>query len=215
MVVAAGADMFGLIFVEHAWRKITPVDAREVVAEVRRLSPDRAIRSVGVFVGSSPDEINRIADQVGLDIAQVNAIDLPDDLREIERPVIAVLRPETGTAPADVLEQIHELTSRGGGLEGILIDAFSPTGNGGLGELSDWDLGTHIASQVPIVLAGGLTPANVARAISDVRPIGVDVSTGVETDKEKDREKILAFVQNARLAFAARINRVGESRPRS
>ena len=203
MVVASGADMFGLIFVEHAWRKITPADAQVIVEEVRHLSPNRLIRSVGVFVGTSSNEINRIADQVGLDIVQVNAADLPSDLTQIERPTIAVVRPEKGTPPESVLSQMHELSARKGGLEGILIDAFSPSGNGGLGELSDWELGTHVANKLPIVLAGGLTPENVSRAIAEVQPIGVDVSTGVETDTEKDRDKILAFVRNARRAFAA------------
>ena len=88
-------------------------------------------------------------------------------------------------------------------VEMILLDAYHPRLAGGTGKLSDWTLAADLARKVPLMLAGGLKPGNVADAIGAVRPAAVDVSSGVETDGVKNPELIRAFLANARAAFAA------------
>jgi indole-3-glycerol phosphate synthase/phosphoribosylanthranilate isomerase len=200
--VEARADLFGLIFVEHAWRRISPAEAREIVRESQRLRGTHPLRSVGVFVRSPADEVNRVADQVALDLVQLNARDLPDNLDSIERPIIAVLRPDRGADPTAVSEQVQALHAGGDRVAAVLLDAPSASGNGGLGELSDWNLAQAVALRSSIGLAGGLNPENIGAAIAQVAPHFVDVSSGVETDREKDRRKIITFVRNARSTFA-------------
>jgi phosphoribosylanthranilate isomerase len=87
------------------------------------------------------------------------------------------------------------------GFEGLLLDAFSETAYGGTGKTVNWDLAAEIvaASRLPVILAGGLTPENVAEAIAKVKPYGVDVSSGVESAPgQKDRSKVRDFIQAAR-----------------
>ena len=85
-------------------------------------------------------------------------------------------------------------------MRGFLLDAFSPTAYGGTGQVVDWSLAAEAASAAPVLLAGGLTPGNVSDAIRQVRPYGVDVSSGVESSPgKKDHEKVRAFVQAVRL----------------
>lgn len=200
-VVAAGADMFGLIFVRDAWRYVEPGKAQAIVRRSRDLAGD-AVKAVGVFLRTPVDEVNRIAEETDLDLLQLYYPDLPADLADYERPVIVTLRPGPDESAAQVADKIGKIERMGPNVAGVLLDAFSVTGNGGLGELADWKLAQTVAADHGILLAGGLTPHNVGEAIRTVRPIGVDVSSGVETDKVKDPAKIVAFVQNARAAFA-------------
>jgi phosphoribosylanthranilate isomerase len=201
-VVEAKADLFGLIFVESAWRRINPADARQIVDEAICLRGTHPLRSVGVFVGSSVDEINSIADEVGLDLVQVNDRDLPAEVELLERPVIVVIRPEQGANPGSVSDHVQRLYARSERVEAVLIDAPSATGNGGLGETGDWNLAREVALRATVGLAGGLNPENVAAAIAQVAPHLVDAASGLETDREKDPVKIREFVERARSAFA-------------
>lgn len=192
--------MFGLIFVRDAWRYVEPAKAREIVRRSRDLS-GHAVKAVGVFLRTSVNEVNRVAEETDLDLLQLHLPDVPADLSVYTRPVIVTLRPEPTASAAHMADQMGKIDLMGPNVAGVLLDAFSATGNGGLGELADWDLAREVAAGHGIMLAGGLTPDNVGEAIRRVRPIGVDVSSGVETDKVKDPAKIAAFVLNARAAF--------------
>lgn len=200
-VAEAGADMFGLIFVRDAWRYVEPVVARQIVERARALAGDR-IKAVGVFRGAGVDAINQIAEDVGLDMVQLSFPDLVDDLSSYTRPIIVTLRPEPGVSAEQVVSRVTQVRQSSLNVAGILLDAPSASGNGGLGELSDWHLAAEVARDHGLILAGGLTPENVEDAIKTVRPIGVDLSSGVETNRVKDPVKISAFVANARAAFA-------------
>jgi phosphoribosylanthranilate isomerase len=197
-VAEAGADLFGLIFAE-ARRQVTPLVAREIVDEARRLHS--GLRAVGTFVGHRADDINLIADEVGLDLVQLHRSDVLADGGRIERPVLLVIH----TGPATTLESVssaaNAIVESGSLLAGIIVDGFKAGSHGGTGTKADWSLARELAEIYPVILAGGLHTENVGGAIESVGPAGVDVSSGVETDGEKDRAKIIAFVREARAGF--------------
>jgi len=201
-VVASGADLFGLNFVMQTWRYVEPAQARLIVDEAQRLANDNAARAVGLFIGSKPDAINRIADHASLDFVQLHLSDLPPDLGTIERPIIVCLRPEPGQTAMDITQAVMELRERGNRIAAVVLDSYSASAGGGTGVVGDWALAGAVASRFPVMLAGGLTPENVAEAIRVVGPVGVDVSSGVETNRIKDRDRFIAFVANARAAFS-------------
>jgi phosphoribosylanthranilate isomerase len=198
-VAEAGADLFGLIFAE-ARRQVTLPVAREIVDEAHRLQS--GLRAVGAFVDHRPDDINLIADAVGLDLVQLHRPEILAERTRIERPVLLVIH----TGPATTLESVSSaaaaIVESGSSLAGIIVDGFKAGSHGGTGTNADWAIAREIASTFPVLLAGGLHPENVGQAIDAVGPAGVDVSSGVETDGEKDRAKIIAFVREARSAMA-------------
>jgi phosphoribosylanthranilate isomerase len=205
-VVEAGADLFGLIFAEARRRVSAPV-AREIVGQARKLRPDSGPRAVGVFVEQDANDINRIADEVGLDLVQLHR---PEAIigHRIERPAIVVVHATPQTAADAVTAQIAAIEASGTHVAGIAVDAFSANSHGGTGRVADWAIARELVRSFPVLLAGGLHPGNVAEAIQTVGPFGVDVSSGVETDGEKDLAKIIAFAQAARAAFAASVRQV-------
>jgi phosphoribosylanthranilate isomerase len=184
--IEAGADMLGLVFYEPSHRYIEPREAR---ALVEKLDTD----IVGVFVNREADFINDIAEQVGLHIVQLHGDEPPEFCQQIKRPVIKGLRIQQHS-DLGLLKAYQQACWR------LLLD--TPTSQwGGTGETHDWRLARSIAQEFPILLAGGLTPENVIEAIQQVRPWGVDVSSGVETNRIKDEGKIRAFINNARNAL--------------
>ncbi len=186
--IDAGADMLGLVFYEPSPRYIHPQEAHHLLKtfDEGQLVPD----ITGVFVNKQVDFINDIAEQLGLHVVQLHGDESPEFCQQIKPPVIKGLRLES-TADLDKVKAYKHTTWR------ILLD--TPTTKwGGSGETHDWTIARSIAQQTPILLAGGLTPENVAEAIQQVRPWGVDVSSGVETNRVKDIEKIQAFVQHVR-----------------
>ena len=195
--VAAGADAVGLIFAE-ARRRVSVDLAVEIVDEVRRLQDGRALVIVGVFVDQSADAINRISEVVGLDFVQLHGTEPPDVVARVERSVIKVIRTRAGDirAPLALFQALPDAPVA------YLVDGQSSGQPGGTGARADWGCAADLASGATVILAGGLNPENVAEAIRAVRPFGVDVSSGVETDGVKDREKVIAFVAAARAAFA-------------
>jgi len=190
----AGADMLGFIFHEPSHRFIEPQRVRSVLQAsdsfmqpvTEQCKPDL----VGVFVNKEADYINEVVEQVGLQYVQLHGTETPEFCQQIKRPVIKALQVRSKTD----LEQIKAYQSV---VWRLLLD--TPTPNwGGSGETHDWEL-ARLASQTHrIVLAGGLTIENVAAAIRQVRPWGVDVSSGVEIDRQKDSGKIHAFVEQVR-----------------
>jgi indole-3-glycerol phosphate synthase/phosphoribosylanthranilate isomerase/anthranilate synthase/indole-3-glycerol phosphate synthase/phosphoribosylanthranilate isomerase len=191
IVLEAGADFFGLVFYEPSHRYVTPQQARELVTS---LGKGRAqIEAVGLFVNKEADFINEVAEQVGLDVVQLHGSESPEFCQLIRRPVIKALHMRDSSDLAR-LQAYRATTWR------VLSDTPTP-GWGGSGETHDWELARAAAREQRVFLAGGLHPANVAEAIVQVHPWGVDVSSGVETDKRKDEVKIRAFIEQARGAL--------------
>ena len=208
---AAGADAIGMIFANAPRRidlKVARAIRREIgprieLAESTTDTFERERRAagrpllVGVFARQSIEEIQRVLDQVDLDVVQLSGGEHPALAGRIRRAVIRAVHVASATDTASVLREIDRAPQTVPHL-----DAKSQQG-GGTGQRIDWSLAAEVAAQRPLVLAGGLSPDNVADAVRSVRPWGVDVSSGVETDGAKDREKIRAFVAAARCANLA------------
>jgi phosphoribosylanthranilate isomerase len=196
--VAAGADAVGLVFHPASPRAVGIEQARDLCA----LLPP-FVTAVGLFVDATADRIDAILGQVPLELLQFHGEESAAFCAGFGRRWIKAIRMRPGL---DVLAAADAYLSGPGGAAGILLDAFDPVLAGGTGQAFDWDrIPADLAHR--IVLAGGLTPENVAEAIARVRPFGVDVSGGVESAKGiKDAAKISAFMQGVRDGDSARID---------
>ena len=194
VAIEAGADMLGFIFHEASHRYVEPGQVRALLAASERYThPPKGQTApdiVGVFVNKDADYINDVIEQAGLNFVQLHATETPNFCQHINRPVIKGLSVRDSSEIAD-LSEYAEVAWR------ILLDTPS-TAWGGTGETHDWQLASEVARRYSILLAGGLTPQNVAQAIADIRPWGVDVSSGVETNRQKDAAKIRAFIAQVR-----------------
>ncbi len=186
----AGADLVGLMFYEPSPRYIEPQQARKLL-EMRE-ARHMATEVVGVFVNKDAAFINEVVEQVGLNVVQLHGTEPPEFCQLMQRPVIKGLHLKRNDDLGKI-SAYKETTWR------ILLDTPTPHW-GGTGTTHDWSLARTVAQETPILLAGGLTPGNVAEAITQVHPRGVDVSSGVETNGQKDVEKIRTFIENVRNA---------------
>ncbi|EGH03960.1 N-(5'-phosphoribosyl)anthranilate isomerase [Pseudomonas amygdali pv. morsprunorum] len=178
----AGADAIGLVFYPKSPRAVTVLQARAIIAALPPF-----ITTVGLFVNASRCELNETLDAVALDMLQFHGDETPDECDGYHRPYIKALRVKAGDDIAQVCRTYRNA-------RGVLLDTYVEGVPGGTGETFDWALIPDDLDK-PVILAGGLTSANVAQAIAQVRPYAVDVSGGVEKSRGiKDREKILAFM---------------------
>lgn len=199
----AGADMLGFIFYPPSARYVMPETVRDIVFQVEA-NPKPAF--AGVFVNTPAEEIREILDFCGLDFAQLHGDETPEMVASFGgRAFKAISLSSLETAETIAEKLVAHAPLRGRVEEGmknspfILLDAFHPTERGGTGTTADWGIAAQLAQRYPILLAGGLTPQNVADAIAAVRPLGVDVSSGVEASKgKKDPTKVRAFIEQAR-----------------
>jgi phosphoribosylanthranilate isomerase len=196
----AGADFIGLVF---AWshRRVSPAQAQRIVAALK--GSHAAAAAVGVFVNAHVGDVLRIADSCRLDWVQLSGDEPWEYCRELARPVIKVVRIASDERPEHYVENLANGDSVLKGQKHIfLLDAAAPNSYGGSGMVFDWQLAAPLAGRFPVMVAGGLTPQNVTEAIRTIRPWGVDVSSGVETGKVKDMEKVKKFVKAVREADA-------------
>lgn len=210
LAARAGADAIGLNFYPETHRRVTPDRAAEIV---RALPP--FVEPVGLFVNASAAEIRRIAGLVGLRCLQLHGDEPPGLLVELaEFFLIRAFR--VGSDDLDALAPALDGCARAGRLpNAVLVDAHVDGKYGGTGTPVSW---STLASDYdreswpPLILAGGLTPENVAEAIEQVRPWAVDVASGVEGDVpgRKSPERIEAFIREARAAFDRASERVGK-----
>ncbi len=197
----AGADYLGLVFAPSSRR----VDEDQAAGLVETLAGRgvAADRWVGVFVNESPAKVNRVARRCLLGRAQISGDEPWEYLLGLDIPAIKVVRL---AAPAD-LERVGDEVA--GWLQRmpsllVLLDGHAPGLYGGSGRLADWGLAAQAARRFPLLLAGGLSSDNVGLAIELVGPLGVDASSGLESNGAKDETKIRAFVAAARRAAATR-----------
>ena len=180
-----GADVLGFVFYPPSPRSVAP---EEVEFIVRRLPP--YVLRVGVFVNTPAHEMSRVARLCGLDALQLH--DTPPDVRRSVRGrwrIIRVISIQEGKT----LEAADE------DADAILLDAHVDGLHGGTGRTFDWTAVRNIETRLPIILAGGLKPENVAEAIRVARPYCVDVASGVESRPgAKDAERMCRFIQVAK-----------------
>ncbi len=197
--IDSGAHYIGLVFYPPSPRYVTPEEAEEVIRALRvRAQMGMAVpKAVGVFVNESPDKINALARALKLDVAQLSGDESPEDCGAIEIPVIKAVRPQR-PKDLDALEAYRPF------VQAFLLDTKVEGMWGGTGSVGNWMLARQMARRYPTLLAGGLTPDNVRGAVEAAQPWGVDVSSGVETDGQKDPRKISLFAHEARRAKRGR-----------
>jgi phosphoribosylanthranilate isomerase len=186
-----GADFLGFIFVPASPRFVEPEQAAAIAAAVR-LGRAQPPKLVGVFRDASADYIREIASMVGLDLVQLHGAEPDDEVQSIGIPAVKTFRigdtlPDTTAHPS---------------AEWLLFDTYDErSAGGGTGRRFDWSLLAVYGRQKPFFLSGGLTPDNVAAAISLVRPDAIDVASGVETAPGiKDHRKLERLFERVRRA---------------
>lgn len=209
VAVQAGASLLGLIFAESK-RQLSPDDARLIVGALQRDVPHPP-RTVGVFVNETAEVLNELAESVSLDILQLSGDEDPAMIGELARPVIKVLRLPAGTDLASACREAERFMGLPTPPIALMLDTHAHGSYGGTGQIGDWSLTASLAERYPVILAGGLTPGNVAEAIAQVGPLGVDSSSGVETEGVKDADKIRGFIAAARAQFSATMTLTGAS----
>ena len=200
----AGADFVGFNFVPGVRRRLERDAARRMIQEYRQHRGTSGPRLVGIFADQPLEEVNRILTECDLDMAQLSGQEPISYALQVERPVIKTVHVPAGQPRDRTVDDLNRLLTE---LEasGILphLDPHVDGALGGTGATFDWAIAEALAPSHRFLLAGGLTPDNVAHAVESVRPWGVDVSSGVETSGIKDPEKIRAFIQNARVEQGA------------
>lgn len=201
VAIEAGADLLGLNFYPKSPRYVNPELAAAIVEEIRSHS-GKQTKLVGLFVNESTTRIAEILSYTKLDYAQFHGDELPNQMLHFGHRAFRAIRP---TDHKDALSQAatfyRQVSSENASDEiftpRLLIDAHDPNLYGGTGKKADWKTAAMVAAQyAQTLLAGGLTPENVADAIATVRPWGVDVSSGVESAPgKKDQHKIKEFLK--------------------
>ena len=203
LAVEAGADAVGFVFYDKSPRKIDPDAAREIAARL-----PQKVEKVGVFANRSVRDVQQFVEQVGLTAIQFYRTSDPDPVAELialkknrsELKLIVVCPgdklSQKGLLIADELRKV---------LYALMFDSGTGAQPGGTGKRFDWDEARGILQvmivTIPVIVAGGLNPLNVAEAINLFQPYGVDVASGVEAKPgKKDPEKVRAFVRAVREA---------------
>ena len=194
----AGANFVGLNFVPGVRRRLPEDKAREMVQAFRDRYNRTGPKLVGIFVDQPLDEVDRILQEYDLDMAQLSGHEPLEYAKQVSRPVIKAVHVPAEKPTGEVIASLRPLLAE---LEsaGILPLLHPDVGQalGGTGAALDWEIARALGGDRRFLLAGGLDPENVAQAVRQVQPWGVDVSSGVETAGIKDVEKIEAFVQRA------------------
>ena len=190
--VDAGADMLGFNFYPQSKRYILPEKCVRIVSYLAQYTT--RVQLVGVFVNATRAEIAAIADDCHLDLVQLSGDESSEFLHTLGPQAFKGIRPASlEEAQTDAARFARSASPV------LLVDAYRPGEYGGTGHTGDWELARMLATQYPILLAGGLNPDNVAAAVAQVRPWGVDVASGVESSPgKKDAAKMAAFVRAAR-----------------
>jgi phosphoribosylanthranilate isomerase len=188
VAIEAGADMIGLIFYPPSPRYVTPEQARTIVEHLPSEIP-----VVGVFVNETAETIAHIAEASGIQKVQLHGDEAPSVCAAVALPVIKAFRFTEHVRP--------EMMASYETVDAFLVEGFHEKLYGGGGAMADWQQVATLHGYGRIILAGGLTPENVRQAICVVQPYAVDVGSGVEVSPgQKDRQKVRAFIQQAKAA---------------
>ncbi len=184
-----GVDAIGLVFYAESPRVVSIEQAKAIVDSLPPF-----VTRVGLFVNAERVEVEQISKEVGLDVLQFHGDESPEDCEHYDRPFIKAVRMQEGIDLKKISQQFNNA-------QALLLDAYDKAKYGGTGKAFDWDIIPKDLS-MPIILAGGLSPDNVAEAIKNVRPFAVDVSGGIEQIKGiKDNKKMNAFMNGVSNGF--------------
>jgi phosphoribosylanthranilate isomerase len=184
LAVALGADAVGFVFAPS----VRQIAVQKVYDISRRLPPE--ILTVGVFRDEHPKRVVEMTQSAGLRAAQLHGHESPDDVAYVAQHIRTVIKAVTAGS-------VDAVRASSFGTSMVLVDAPAP----GSGEVFDWSLAGELPEGLNVILAGGLNPENVASGIAQVRPFGVDVSSGVEASPgRKDPILMKRFIEAARLA---------------
>jgi phosphoribosylanthranilate isomerase len=181
----AGADYLGFVLYEKSPRAVTAEKLAGITAEL-----GGGVRAIGVFVNEPAESVADVVEKCGLYGAQVHGDEPPESFSDLPFPIWRAVWIKEGIAVPD--PEIWKA-------DRYVIDAAVPGQYGGSGVTADWGAAAEISQNFPVMLAGGLTPGNVGDAVRAVRPLGVDVSGGVESvPGRKDHDALIEFVREAK-----------------
>jgi len=192
LAAASGADAIGFIFHPPSPRYVTPETVKKIIAEL-----PYPVITVGVFVNLDCAEVKRIMDLCRLDMVQLHGAESPAFCSQFPRS--QVIKAIALTKEAD-LAQIREFP-----VKAMLVDAFDPQRYGGTGEKADWALAAKVKKLHPLILAGGLSLANIREAIDAIAPDAVDINSSVESAPgKKDHARVKEIIE---LVHSLRVHR--------
>lgn len=194
-----GADYLGFIQYAESPRYVEPDVAKEIIEWCE------GPRSVGVFVNEHPDTVNKIASNTEFELIQLHGDEPPSYCKLIERPVIKAIR----VKPSDTVEQLLQtLEEYRSSVSSFLLDTYVDGIPGGTGRTLPWNIAAQLAKEYPIFLAGGLNPGNIVDAIETVRPVAVDLASGLE---EAPGRKSFEAIDRLFAALSSITNGVGDA----
>ena len=198
VAVEAGADFIGLVFVPGRRRRLALNEARILVDALKSGSGSTPPVG-GLFADQLLGEVNHTIETCSLDMAQLCGTESLDYCRATKAEVIKVVHISQSVAPAPERELAQRVKAYRDGGSLVTLDRLVEGLQGGTGESFDWSIATALSEAgTTFILAGGLSPENVAEAVTTVGPWGVDVSSGVETNGDKDHDKIRRFISSAK-----------------
>ena len=195
----SGADFIGLVYVPERHRRLDIAAAKQIVAVIKAAA-GQGPKVVGLFADQSLGEVNEIIDACDLDLAQLCGKESPEYCGQVNAPVIKAVHVDGSATDSGAVDGLAERAGcyRDAG-HLVTLDRLVKGVQGGTGRSFDWDIAAQLSQRgLSFLLAGGLAPDNVSRAVAEVKPWGVDVSSGVETNGVKDQDKIRAFIAAAR-----------------
>ncbi len=201
VAVDAGADYLGFIFYPPSKRSIDRATCQHIVTQLRARADCPLL--VGVFVNETADRMAQILQTCELDLAQLSGEEVPFLVADERSPLYGrsykALRP-TSRAEAEADAEWYIAPKQWPGQPALLLDTYHPSLRGGTGTTGDWALSAELAQKIPgLMLAGGLTAANVAAAVQQVQPFAVDTASGVEAyPGKKDHQLLHEFIRQAK-----------------
>jgi phosphoribosylanthranilate isomerase len=192
--IEAAADFIGVVLAPSP-RQVSYEQARQIAQEVKKHN----LPVVGVFVNTPAAEVNKAAADCGLDLVQLSGDESWEYCRQIGSPLIKAVHIRPGWDEKRLLAHLGEGQKQMGSRSPLyLLDSSDEQKYGGTGRAFAWGIARRAAANFPVIIAGGLSPENVGEVVSNLRPWGVDVSSGVESGGVKDIAKIRAFIQAVR-----------------
>lgn len=201
--IHAGADLLGFNFYPPSPRAISALECETIIAKIQPFleQPRGRVCLVGVFVNHPVREIRQILDGCGLNLAQLSGDESPADFEALGECAYKALRPSAGEKLEDLALRYRLSAAKNPppSSPAVLVDAYVARQYGGTGQFADWEQAQALARRMPLLLAGGLTPENVERAIRYVQPWGIDTASGIESSPgRKDPVKMKLMISRVR-----------------